>query len=278
MIGGLSTQKLLTLREKIKDPFFAPYASLAQVVERDLAEKICKERENIDIQREISLAKDNKINIITIDDPEYPESLKLIKDPPIVLYIKGEVLKRDKLSIAIVGSRNASSYGKHVCSLLTKGLAKLGITIVSGLARGIDTISHRACLEVKGRTIAVLGSGLLHIYPKENKPLFEEIAKNGAVISEFPLDTLPLSFNFPRRNRIIAGFTLGCVVVEAKERSGALITARLAMEYGREVFAVPGEITKETSKGTNRLIKDGAKLVSDVVDIIEELQHIVKIT
>lgn len=278
MIRGIPKKKLLELRKHIKDPFFASYASLKKVVEGPLADVICKERRTIDVKKEISLAEDNEIDIITLDDPEYPESLRGISDPPLVLYIKGKIQEQDRLSVAIVGSRASSSYGKDACYLFSSGLAKLGITIVSGLARGIDTISHKACLEASGRTIAVLGSGLLNIYPKENKALFEEIAKNGACISEFPLDTLPLSSNFPQRNRIIAGFSLGCIVVEAAERSGALITARLAMEYGKDVFAVPGEITKETSKGTNRLIKQGAKPVSDVVDVIEELQHIVKIT
>lgn len=277
MIKGLSGKALFLLKGKIKGLFSVSCSRLSEIVGENIASTICNERGKIDPKREIKLAKENGIDIITIDDDEYPESLKLISDPPIVLYIKGEISKNDNLSIAIVGSRNASSYGRNVCSIFAKGLAKLGFTIVSGLARGIDTIAHRSCLEVGGRTIAVLGSGLLQVYPPENKPLYEEIAQNGAVISEFPLNTEPMADNFPRRNRIIAGLSLGCVVVEAKERSGALITARLAMEYGKEVFAVPGEIMKETSKGTNKLIKEGVKPVSDVVDIIEELRHIIDI-
>lgn len=277
MIGGISPKEIFLLIKKIKDPFSASYSTLKGIVFEATANTICNGRKTIDPKHEIRLAKENEINIITINDGEYPEGLKLISDPPIVLYIKGKISKNDRLSIAIVGSRNASSYGRNVCSIFAKDLSKLGITIVSGMARGIDTIAHKACLEAGGRTIAVLGSGLLQVYPPENRPLYEEIAQNGAVISEFPLNMEPLANNFPRRNRIIAGFSLGCVVVEAKERSGALITARCAMEYGREVFAVPGEIMKETSKGTNKLIKEGAKPVSDVVDIIEELQHIIDI-
>jgi len=277
MIRGIPTSKLTLLREKIKDPFSASYNSLSKILEPSLAGLICSEKGKINPRKEIELASKNGIEIVTIDDEEYPENLKTISDPPIVLYIKGKILPRDKLSIAIVGSRYSSSYGRNVCSILSKGLSKLGFTIISGMARGIDTSAHRSCLEEGGRTIAVLGSGLLQVYPAENKALFEEICKNGAVISEFPLDTKPFSPNFPRRNRIIAGMSLGCIVVEARERSGALITARLAMESGREVFAVPGEITKETSKGTNKLIKEGAKPVSDVIDIIEELRHIIDI-
>ncbi len=276
MIKGIPPLKLNLLLKKIKDPFSASYASLSKIIEPQVVEIICEERKKIDPKREIQLAKEKGIRIITIKDDEYPENLKTISDPPIVLYIKGKIILQDRLSIAIVGSRSASSYGKSVCCMFARGLSKLGFTIVSGMARGIDTYSHRACLEANGRTIAVLGSGLLNVYPTENKPLFDEISENGAVISEFPLDTKPLSDNFPRRNRIIVGLSLGCLVVEAKEKSGALITARLAMESGREVFAVPGEIMKETSKGTNKLIKEGVKPVSDVVDIIEELGHIVE--
>ncbi|MEW6006919.1 MAG: DNA-processing protein DprA [bacterium] len=277
MIRGIPSYKLNLLLKNLADPFSASYSSLKEIIEEEWADLICKERKKIDIKKEIKLAKENGIRIIVVEDEEYPESLKLISDPPIVLYIKGKIIPDDKLSIAIVGSRHSSSYGRNVCEMLGRELSKLGFTIVSGMARGIDTIAHRACLEAKGRTIAVLGSGLLNVYPSENKPLFEKICENGAVISEFPLDTPPFKDNFPRRNRIIAGLSLGCVVVEAKERSGALITARLAMESGREVFAVPGEITKETSKGTNKLIKEGVKPVCDVLDIIEELGHIVEI-
>ncbi|MEW6103483.1 MAG: DNA-processing protein DprA [bacterium] len=277
MIRGIPLQKINLLLKNLADPFFASYSILSEIIEPELADIICKERKKIDIKKEIRKAKENGIRIITIDESEYPEALKLISDPPIVLYIKGKIIPEDRLSIAIVGSRYSSSYGKNVCEMFSKGLSKLGFTIVSGMARGIDTIAHRACLEAKGRTIAVLGSGLLNIYPQENMPLFTKICENGAVISEFPLDTSPFKDNFPRRNRIITSISLGCVVVEAKERSGALITARLAMESGREVFAVPGEITKETSKGTNKLIKEGVKPVCDVLDIIEEFRHIIEI-
>jgi len=256
--------------------YSSPYSAIS-VFDEELAKKICKIREKKEPEEEIKKTKEQGIKIVTINDLNYPEYLKTIPDPPIALYIKGEITEKDRLAIAIVGSRVFTEYGKKACEMFTEGLVGLGFTIVSGMAKGIDTIAHRSCLSKNGRTIAVLGSGLDVIYPKENKGIFDEICKNGACVSEFPLGTLPEKDNFPRRNRIISGLSLGCVVVEAKERSGALITARLALEQGREVFAVPGEITKETSKGTNRLIKDGCKMVCDVMDIVEELRHIVEI-
>ncbi len=196
--------------------------------------------------------------------------LKEIANPPLVLYVKGkeEILK--ELLLAIVGSRLPSAYGRGMAYDYASQLSLLGIGVVSGLARGIDTAAHQAAVKNKG-TVAVLGSGLLHIYPQENSPLAEEITRNGALVSEFPLKTSPLKDNFPRRNRIISGLCRGVLVIEAALRSGALITARLACEQNREVFALPGKADSDLSKGTHKLIKEGAKLVDSLEDILEEL-------
>jgi len=220
---------------------------------------------------ESRLIKEENVKVITIKDAEYPVNLKEIHDPPAVLYVKGELKKEDKLSVAIVGSRHSSNYGRDTAERLATELAQLGITVISGMARGIDTAAHNGALNSKGRTIAVLGSGLANIYPPENKALFYKIAESGAVISEFPMTMPPLAANFPRRNRIISGLSLGTVIVEAAWKSGALITARCAYEQGREVFSVPGEVGRITAFGTNQLIKDGAKLVETAEDILEEL-------
>ena len=225
-----------------------------------------------DVTKEFAQAEKLDLKIIDYTDKNYPENLKEIPGFPIVLYIKGELKPADKLSLAIVGSRRASFYGLTCAERLAGELARRQLTIVSGLARGIDTYAHRGALKQGGRTIAVMGSGFNNIYPQENKELAEEIAKNGAVISEFPLDAQPWKQNFPRRNRLISGLSLGTLVVEAARNSGALITADFALEQGREVFALPGKVDAKNSFGTNGLIKQGAKLVSCVDDIMEELQ------
>jgi len=217
----------------------------------------------------------NKENIkkITLPDPNYPRLLKEISDPPQVLYLKGEIKKEDETAIAIVGTRNYTNYGKRIAEEITSDLAERGITIISGLAKGIDTFAHKAALEHKGRTIAVLGSAVdsKSLYPACNRKLAEKIARNGAVVSEYPVGTKSERYFFPQRNRIISGLSLGILVVEAPEKSGALITASQALEQNREVFAVPGPIYSENSKGTNNLIKMGAKLVTCANDILEEL-------
>ncbi len=204
--------------------------------------------------------------------PDYPRSLKTTVDPPLVLYLWGSLHEDDENAIAVVGSRQASAYGLAVCHKLAAGLARRGVPIVSGMARGIDAVAHRAALEVGGRTMAVSGSGLNRIYPPEHRRLAEKISEKGAVISELPLTSPPLAGHFPMRNRIIAGMTLGAVVIEAAERSGSLITARHALEQNREVFAVPGPIDSKTTIGVHRLIQDGAKLVTCVTDVIDELR------
>ena len=218
------------------------------------------------------LSAKNKIRALRLTDEGYPTNLKYIYDPPPTLYIKGNIIPQDNIAIAIVGSRQASYYGLKNAQELAFELALKNITIISGLARGVDSAAHRGALKAKGRTIAVLGSGLNMIYPVENKGLAEEISQNGAVISEFSQDTPPHRQNFPRRNRIISGLSLGVLVVEAAKRSGALITVGFALEQGREVFALPGKIDSFTSQGTHDLIKQGAKLVESTEDIIEELE------
>ena len=212
------------------------------------------------------------IKKISIETAGYPEILKNIHDPPDVLYVNGSFTEDDKNAVGIVGSRRATPYGLQMAEKLAYDLAIRGVTIVSGMARGIDSAAHRGALMAKGRTIAVMGSGHGHIYPPENKDLYKQIAASGAVVTEFENDMTPLPRNFPIRNRIISGLSLGLVVVEAASNSGALITADLALEQNREVFAVPGKISSLTSNGTNKLIKEGAKLVQTADDIMEELK------
>lgn len=210
------------------------------------------------------------IEIITLKSPNYPRLLKCIYDPPTVLYAKGK-LNNDSLNIAIVGSRNATLYGLDTSAKLAKRLAGYGLTVVSGMARGIDTYAHRGAISVAGNTVAVLGCGLDKVYPPENKKLMQQIIENGAVITEFLPGTAPLAYNFPARNRIISGISAGVIIVEAGEKSGSLITTDYALEQGREVFSVPGNIDSSVSVGTNRLIRDGAKIVTGIFDILDEL-------
>lgn len=223
------------------------------------------------LRRELTLAAEKNIHVICFRDEDYPANLREIPDAPVILYVKGNLGPQNKLAVSLVGSRRASFYGMTFAEKLSQGLSELGVTVVSGLARGVDTAAHRGALKARGMTLAVLGSGLMRIYPPENLRLYEKIIEDGAIISEFPLETPPAAFNFPRRNRIISGLSLGVVVIEASERSGALITTRYALEQGREVFAVPGNVDHPNARGVNSLIKQGAKLVSGVEDVIEEL-------
>ncbi len=227
-------------------------------------------------QAEIERLEALGAQVITLADESYPQLLREIYDPPIALYVKGNLeTALVQPTIAVVGSRRCSTYGTNAANFLARELAAHGVAIVSGLARGIVGAAHRGALEVGGKTIGVIGTGMDVIYPKEHKKLAEEMAANGAIVSEFPLGTPPLAQNFPYRNRVISGLCFGVLVVEASEHSGSLITARLASEQGREVFAVPGNITSQTSFGPNFLIKDGAKLVQHWRDVVEEFpQHL----
>ncbi|MDD5116795.1 MAG: DNA-processing protein DprA [Candidatus Omnitrophica bacterium] len=223
------------------------------------------------LEDDLALAKKAGIRIVTLFDRDYPRLLKEIPGAPIVLYVSGDIGAADNPSIGIVGSRRASFYGLNNAERFAAELSARGITVVSGMARGVDTYAHRGALKAKGRTVAVMGSGFSHIYPPENAGLAKRISENGAVISEFPMKTKPLAQNFPRRNRLISGLSLGVLVAEAARNSGALITADFALEQGREVFALPGRIDSNGSTGPNSLLKQGAKLVTCCEDILEEL-------
>ncbi|NLG83190.1 MAG: DNA-protecting protein DprA [Firmicutes bacterium] len=235
-------------------------------------EKFLAARASIHPAAEAERALREKLRILTLHCPDYPRLLARIPDPPPVLFVRGELRPADEVAVAVVGTRTPTPTGRLTAERLAGDLAAQGITVVSGMARGIDTAAHRGALAAGGRTIAVLGSGIDVVYPPENLHLYEEIAGGGgAVVSEFPLGTDPLPMNFPARNRVISGLTLGVVVIEAASDSGSLITAAHAAEQGREVFAVPGPVELELSRGPNRLIKQGAKLVEGVRDILEEL-------
>jgi DNA processing protein len=240
-----------------------------------VARLISRHRLTDQVKQELDSIQKTECRIVTLTDLDYPPLLKEIPDPPPYLYVLGNQ-GTEEHCIAVVGSRNATSYGIGVTRQLCRDLSKAGFAVVSGLARGIDTAAHESALKEGGRTIAVLGSGLKCIYPKDNRPLAQSISKNGAIISELPLHAEPEAHHFPARNRIISGLCLGTVVVEAAMKSGALITARLALEQNREVFAVPGSIGSNKSGGTHGLIKQGAKLVESAEDVIEELVPIMK--
>lgn len=217
-------------------------------------------------EKELEKAKNSGIRVLDLNDKAYPASLRMIQDPPLVLYVRGS-LGSDEPAVAMVGSRKATPYGLNVTQFLSKDLAAAGITIISGLARGIDAAAHNAALQAGGRTVAVMGSGLDVVYPSEHKLLSDRIAAQGAVVSEYPMGTPPNRENFPIRNRIISGLSAAVVVVEASLKSGSLITARMAMEQGREVLAVPGSIFNESSQGCHALIRDGATLVQNWKDV-----------
>ena len=253
------------LKAKVKDLLSVPG------IDERTVEAIGLRRDHQFVQKQLELIERHKVDVVTYKDDRYPENLKKIYDAPPILYLRGALMDEDSYAVAIVGSRTPSEYGKLVAERLGGELAEKGMTIVSGLARGIDTIGHRSCLARGGRTIAVLGCGVDVVYPAENKKLMEKMIESGAVVSEFPMRAKPEAPHFPRRNRIISGLSLGVVVVEAGEKSGALFTAEFALNQNREVFAVPGQVTSMRSKGTNRLIKEGAKLVMSIDDVLEEL-------
>ncbi len=240
-----------------------------------LTRRICAARDTIDVQAQLELCAHHQIRILCDTDKDYPRSLREIHDPPGILFVRGTLLPQDAIALAIVGSRHATHYGLGQAERMAGSLARAGLTIVSGLARGVDGAAHRGALAAGGRTIAVLGSGVLNLYPPEHRQLADEVAAQGAVISESPPQTPPLAGAFPQRNRIISGLSLGTLVVEASTQSGALISARHAMEQGREVFAIPGRIDNRLARGCHRLIRDGAKLVETTEDVLEELGPLV---
>ena len=242
-------------------------------IEFAIAEKIISQRRDISPNKEMEKLEKEGIKIITVNDDElYPNLLKEIPSAPAILYYKGQ-LQKDEIAIGIVGSRKVSTYGMQVATKLSRDLAQNNISVISGMALGVDGVAHRECLKLGKRTIAVLGSGIdeKSIYPASNRQIAKDIITNGAIISEYPIGTPPLKQHFPARNRIISGLSLGVLVIEAAQSSGALITAKFALEQNREVFAIPGSIFSATSAGTNNLIRLGAKLVTKVEDITEEL-------
>lgn len=240
----------------------------------ETAEAIAHWEKTIDLSAELKRIQEYGCHILTQADEAYPELLRQIYDPPIVLYVKGELTAKDKNAVAMVGSRQTTHYGLEVARKLAYQLAYIGVTVVSGGARGIDTAAHQGALSAKGRTVAVLGTGINRIFPTENAELFERIAANGAVITQFPFNRPADKQSFPIRNRIVAGMTLGTVVVEANLSSGALITANFANDYGRQIFAVPGRIDSPRSKGCHDLIKKGAKLCEGAEDILSEFEYL----
>jgi DNA processing protein len=273
LIDSIGENRLRKLIVCLKDPFL--------IYEKDIADLVALLPQYEDIFRRIRNSRiDNKeynkklrdygIDVLTILDQEYPHVLRAINNPPPLLYIKGTLKREDELAIAIVGSRASTYYGKRQAEKFSRNLVKRGFTIVSGMARGIDTVAHDAAIQEGGRTIAFLGSGINVVYPKENRQLMQRIIENGAVLTEFPLDTEPIAVNFPQRNRLISGMSLGIVVIEATLRSGTFITVKWALDQGKEVFALPGDTVRKTSMGTNKLIQQGAKLIVDVDDIMEE--------
>ena len=278
-VPGIGNYLFKRLMDRFQSPdrvFQAPREELLQVdgISNRLAAAIKGHPLTDAVKKELALIDRSDYSIVTMNDPGYPDLLIQIPDPPPFLYVYGRLGDCSR-NIAVVGSRNATAYGRYTAERLCSEMAAVGFTIVSGLARGIDTAAHHGALTAGGKTIAVLGTGLERVYPAVNRDLFYRIAESGAVITEFPLKAGPDAHRFPVRNRVISGISLGTVVVEAAQKSGSLITARLAAEQNREVFAVPGNVHSTKSAGTHLLIKQGAKLVETVEDIFEELPHAV---
>jgi DNA processing protein len=256
----------------IRQAWGASAATLRAIgFDRRTIESFLTVRDKLDLATELERVSRLGVTVLTWDSPDYPSLLKNIHDPPPVLYVQGELMLRDDWALAVVGTRRPTVYGREATRTLVGTLAASGVTIVSGLAYGIDTQAHQMALEAGGRTIAVLGCGIDIIYPAKNRGLAQRIISSGALVSEYPLGTRPEGGNFPRRNRIISGLSLGVLVVEGTRRSGALITADYAAEQGREIFAVPGNILSPNSAGPNQLIQQGAKLVTAIGDVLEEL-------
>jgi DNA processing protein len=271
-IGRIRLSQLKTHFGNLEDAWNAPETRLRQAgLDSRSINSLLLLRPKISLDDEMEKLERRKVKVLTCDDPSYPPRLREIYDYPPVLYVRGELPTQDAHYLAVVGTRRPTIYGRQVAEEIVADLARNNIAIVSGLARGIDTVAHRAALDSGGKTIAVFGCGLDVIYPAENARLVQAIIEHGALVSEYPLGIRPRAENFPLRNRIMSGLSLGVLVVEARERSGALITAFQALTQNREVFAIPGSILSPTSKGTNRLIQEGAKLVSNCADILEEL-------
>ncbi len=277
-IGPARMRMLISAVGSPREVLDAPVQRLCAIrgIDKSTARRI---KQNVDenfVQQQLYGLENTDIRLTTYWDDGYPVRLKKIYDPPVLLWMRGEIKPQDDQALGIVGTRVPSAYGRLVTEQFSRELVKNGFAIVSGLARGVDTIAHRTAVENGGRTIAVMGSGVDNIYPRENKKLVERIVERGAIISEYPLGARPDAGNFPRRNRIISGLSLGILITEAGAKSGALITAFQALEQNREIFAVPGPILSGKSAGSNRLIKDGAKLVQGTLDIMQELEGVLQ--
>ena len=270
-VGYQTIRRLLTAFESAQRALDATLEELTQVegLTANISQQLVSGKSRVSVDQELELIEAHNCHLLAINDSTYPMLLKEIADPPPLLYVRGELGQPDAPSITIVGTRSPTNYGKTISRQLSQQLAESGVTVISGFARGIDTCAHQGALQANGRTIAVLGNGLSQIYPAENRELADEIMKSGALISEFPMAVPPFPKNFPRRNRVVSGMSSGTVVVEASIRSGSLITARHAAEQGREVFAVPGQIFSNQSKGSHQLINQGAKLINAIDDIWE---------
>jgi len=272
-IGSARIRALVSHFHTAQAALSATLPELCQVpgIERTLAESILRDDFLEFVEAQLAILAREQAQVLTFWDRDFPPLLKRISDPPVLLFCKGRLQANDQNALAIVGTRGPTQYGKMAAERMARELAAQGLTIVSGLARGVDTIAHRTALQHGGRTIAILGSGLDVFYPPENEKLFNEICAAGAVLSEYPFGAKPDAVNFPRRNRIISGLALGVLVVEAGLDSGAMITANLALEHNREVFAIPGSIFNPKSAGPHRLLQEGAKLVQSIDDVLVEL-------
>lgn len=275
-VGPITIKRLLSASHSPEKILTMSLKELRDIVGESKAKRIREFNSWDKVEKELETMKYSDIRIIKYTDREYPELLRHIDDSPIILYTKGSFIEDDKYAIAIVGSRRMTEYGRSIAEKMAYELASCGLTIVSGMAVGIDTVSHKGALKAGGRSIAVLGCGIDRPYPSSNIRLFEVLSSAGCVISEFQLKTPPNKENFPKRNRLISGLSLGVLVIEASASSGSLITANCALEQGKEVFAIPGSIASGSSNGTNALIKKGAKLVQKVEDILEELAPQIK--
>ena len=274
-LGGEGARRLLMEFGSPEAVFAASTASLKTVVKSEIAAEIAKGIPDDHIAPTLAWLSDPNNHIVTLADSDYPQALLNITDPPLLLYVKGRLDLLNRTALAIVGSRNATPQGLSNAGAFARSLSDAGLCIVSGMAHGIDAAAHKGALQEQGSSIAVVGTGLDKVYPSANRDLAHALAQQGTLISEFPLATPPLAANFPRRNRLISGMSIGCLVVEASLQSGSLITARLALEQGRDVFAIPGSIHAPQSKGCHALLKQGAKLVEAAQDILEELGSLV---
>lgn len=275
-IEGLSPKALIKIIEKYKNPKELWNKTKEELmldgIKEKQADEIVNTRYRYNLDKYLEYMNNNNIELINVYDKNYPDKLKVIYDPPIVLYVKGNKKILKEKGISIVGCRLCTKYGEKIAKELAYNLSLNNINIISGLAKGIDSFAHRGSLKAHGRTLAVVGCGLDRVYPQENKKLFDEIiSSGGAVISEYIIGTKPLAQNFPRRNRIISGLSDGVVVIEAREKSGTLITVDFALEQGKNIYAVPGNIDSPNSYGTNELIKQGAKIITNMQDILEDL-------